>query len=45
MEYKIATLPGDGIGPEIIEQAKKTLEAIAKKFNHKFNFEFGYVVV
>jgi len=43
MEYKIATLPGDGIGPEIIEQAKKTLEAIAKKFNHKFNFEFGYV--
>ncbi len=43
MNYKIATLPGDGIGPEIIEQAKKVMLAVAEKFDHKFNFEFGLV--
>ncbi len=43
MNYKIATLPGDGIGPEIIEQAKKTLVAVGNKFGHTFNFEGAYV--
>ena len=36
MDYKIAVLPGDGIGPEIVEQAVKLLEATGKKFNHTF---------
>jgi 3-isopropylmalate dehydrogenase len=31
-------LPGDGIGPEIIEQAVKVLKAIGAKFNHQFEF-------
>ena len=43
MEYKIAVLAGDGIGPEIIEQAKKVIEAVGKKFNHSFNFSHGLV--
>ncbi len=43
MNYKIATLPGDGIGPEIVEQAKKTLVAVGEKFGHTFNFEEAYV--
>ncbi len=43
MEYKIAKLPGDGIGPEIVEQAVKVLNAIGEKYNHRFNFEFGLV--
>jgi len=43
MEFNIATLPGDGIGPEIVEQAKKVLTAIGKKYNHTFHFELGYV--
>jgi 3-isopropylmalate dehydrogenase len=43
MDYKIAKLPGDGIGPEIVEQAVKVLGAIGVKFNHHFNFEFGLV--
>ncbi len=34
MDLKICLLPGDGIGPEIVEQAKKVLDVIAKKFNH-----------
>ncbi len=38
MNFKIATLPGDGIGPEIVEQAVKAMEAIGKKFNHSFEF-------
>ncbi len=43
MKYKIATLPGDGIGPEIVEQAVKVLKAIEKRFNHKFEFDYGLV--
>ena len=38
MEKLITVLPGDGIGPEIIKEAKKVLIAIEKKFNHKFTF-------
>ena len=33
MDYKIAVLAGDGIGPEIVEQAIKVLKAIGKKYN------------
>jgi 3-isopropylmalate dehydrogenase len=43
MNFKIAVLPGDGIGPEIIDQAKKVITAVGKKFNHKFNFTQGLV--
>ncbi len=38
MDYKIAVLSGDGIGPEIVEQAIKVLNAIGKKFNHNFRY-------
>lgn len=38
MNYKIAVLKGDGIGPEIVDQAIKVLQAVAKKFNHTFEF-------
>ena len=37
--YRIALLPGDGIGPEIVEQAQRVLEAIAAQFNHEFEFQ------
>ncbi len=43
MDFKIAVLPGDGIGPEIIEQAKKVITVIGEKYNHKFNFTHGFV--
>lgn len=43
MDFKIAVLAGDGIGPEIIEQAKKVLNAVAKKYNHKFDFTHALV--
>ncbi len=38
MEYNIAVLPGDGIGPEIVGEAVKALDAVAEKFGHKFNY-------
>lgn len=41
MTYKIATLPGDGIGPEIVDQAVKALKAIGEKFDHQFEFNFA----
>ncbi len=34
--YKIACLPGDGIGPEVCDEALKVLEVVGKKFNHNF---------
>src|SRR5210317_1200228 len=38
MDLKIALLAGDGIGPEVIEQAVKVSDAIAKKFNHNIQW-------
>lgn len=43
MKYNIATLPGDGIGPEIVEQAVKVLKAIGQKFGHEFTFNYSPV--
>jgi len=39
MKLKIALLPGDGIGPEIMAQGKAVLEAIAKKCGHTFEYK------
>ena len=39
MHKNIAVLAGDGIGPEIITEAIKVLQAIGKKHNHSFSFE------
>ena len=38
MKLNIALLAGDGIGPEVIDQAVKVSNAIAKKFNHSINW-------
>lgn len=38
MNYNIATVSGDGIGPDIIGEAKKVLVKIGEKYNHSFNF-------
>jgi len=43
MKLNIAVLPGDGIGPEITEQALKVTKAIAKKFGHELTYEHGIV--
>ncbi|MDE5916953.1 MAG: 3-isopropylmalate dehydrogenase [Oscillospiraceae bacterium] len=38
MEFNIALLRGDGIGPEIVDSAVAVLEKIGERFGHKFNF-------
>lgn len=38
MKATIAVLPGDGIGPEVVGQATRLLDAIAEKYGHKFVF-------
>lgn len=38
MNLNIALLPGDGIGPEVIDQAVKVCDAIATKYNHQINW-------
>ena len=38
MNYNIALLKGDGIGPEIVDSAVRVLEAVGKKYGHNFNF-------
>jgi 3-isopropylmalate dehydrogenase len=43
VEFKLAVLPGDGIGPEIIEETVKVLGAIGKRFGHGFNLSYGLV--
>ena len=39
MKYSITCIPGDGIGPEIVFEAKKVLEKIASKYHHEFVFK------
>ena len=39
MNYNIAVIPGDGIGPEIIAEAIKVLDKIGDKFKHSFQYE------
>lgn len=43
MNIKIAKLPGDGIGPEVVEQAVKAIDAVCAKFGHTVEYTFGYV--
>lgn len=40
MEYKIAVVRGDGIGPEVTDEALKILNKIGEKFSHKFEYDY-----
>src|SRR5699024_3910892 len=40
MEKTIAVIKGDGIGPEIVNEALKVLDAIAKKYHHTFHYQY-----
>ncbi|MBR0274145.1 MAG: 3-isopropylmalate dehydrogenase [Bacteroidaceae bacterium] len=41
MDFKIAVLPGDGIGPEISEQGVAVMTAVCEKFGHKVTYEYA----
>ena len=42
MKLKIAKLPGDGIGPEVVGQAVKSVDAVCRKFGHEVSYHFAY---
>ena len=39
MEFKVTLLPGDGIGPEVVHEAVRVLDAIATKYSHTFRYQ------
>jgi 3-isopropylmalate dehydrogenase len=43
MEFDVAVLPGDGVGPEVIAEAIKVLQAVGAKFGHSFRFHDGLI--
>jgi len=43
MKLNVMLLPGDGVGPEVVEQAVRVLERIGVMFNHQFSFERGLI--
>lgn len=43
MKLNIAVLPGDGIGPEIVEQALRAVAAVCEKFGHELSYKYGIV--
>ena len=43
MDFKIAVLPGDGIGPEVTAEGAKVLEAVGRAFGHRFDLEYADV--
>ena len=40
MKYHIAVIPGDGIGPEVIDSTIKVLNSVGEKFGHRFDYEY-----
>ena len=38
MNYKIAVISGDGIGPEIVREARKVLDVTGKKYGFSFDY-------
>ncbi|MEM9856644.1 MAG: 3-isopropylmalate dehydrogenase [Bacteroidota bacterium] len=43
MNKKIAVLPGDGIGPEVVRQAKKVLQSVEEIYGYSFEYKEGLV--
>lgn len=39
MEFNVTLIPGDGIGPEIVREARKVLDRVAEKYGHRFTYE------
>nr|MCR4822963.1 3-isopropylmalate dehydrogenase [Treponema sp.] len=39
MEKTIALIPGDGIGPDVVAEAVNVLDAIGKKYGHKWTYK------
>jgi 3-isopropylmalate dehydrogenase len=43
LKFKLAVLPGDGVGPDVLAEGIKVLEAVGKKFGHSFELTNGLI--
>jgi 3-isopropylmalate dehydrogenase len=43
LKFKLAVLPGDGVGPEVLDEGVKALEVVGKKFGHGFELTYGLI--
>ena len=43
MPFELAVLPGDGVGPEVVTEAIKVLQAIGNRSGHSFNLRYGLI--
>ena len=43
MKANITLINGDGIGPEIVREAKKVLDAVSQKYNHELIYKDIYM--
>ncbi|MFC1897798.1 3-isopropylmalate dehydrogenase [Chloroflexota bacterium] len=43
MQFNLAVLPGDGVGPEVTDEALKVLQAIGNRFGYSFNLRYGLI--
>ncbi len=43
MQFSVAVLPGDGVGPEITTEAIRVLQAVGKRFGHSFDLHYGLI--
>lgn len=43
MKFKIAVLPGDGVGPDVVKEAQRVLDEVGKHFGHRFDYSTGHV--
>ncbi len=43
MQFSVAVLPGDGVGPEVTSEAIKVLQVIGNKFGHSLSLHYGLV--
>jgi len=43
LKFKLAVLPGDGVGPDVMDEGIKVLEAVGKRFGHDFELTYGLI--
>ena len=43
MNFDIAVLPGDGVGPDVTNEARRVLDEVGRRFGHRFTYKPGFI--
>ncbi|MEW6142990.1 MAG: 3-isopropylmalate dehydrogenase [Chloroflexota bacterium] len=43
MKFELAVLPGDGVGPEVVAESVKVLNATGNRYGHSFKYQYGLI--